>query len=59
VDDAEAALPWLRKCDVKIVDGPKPRPDGYMQVFVEDPDGHVIRFGSEPRSDQPFEEFIE
>jgi GNAT superfamily N-acetyltransferase/catechol 2,3-dioxygenase-like lactoylglutathione lyase family enzyme len=30
-----------------------------LEMHVEDPDGHVIRFGSEPRSDKPFEEFIE
>jgi hypothetical protein len=24
---------------------------------IEDPDGHVLRFGSEPRSDRPFDEF--
>ena len=30
-----------------------------LEMHVEDPDGHVIRFGSEPRSDRPFEEFIE
>jgi hypothetical protein len=26
-----------------------------MEMQVEDPDGHVLRFGSEPRTDRPFE----
>ncbi len=25
------------------------------EMRIEDPDGHILRFGSEPRSDQPFE----
>ena len=25
------------------------------EMRIEDPDGHVLRFGSEPRDDQPFE----
>ncbi len=49
VDDAEATIAWLKKCEVKILDGPKPRPDGYMQVFVEDPDGHVVELCSMPK----------
>jgi hypothetical protein len=24
------------------------------EMHVEDPDGHILRFGSEPRSDRPF-----
>jgi catechol 2,3-dioxygenase-like lactoylglutathione lyase family enzyme/uncharacterized protein YunC (DUF1805 family) len=50
VDDAEAAVAWLKKCEVAIVDGPKPRPDGIMQVFVTDPDGHVVELCSVPKS---------
>ncbi len=26
------------------------------EMRVEDPDGHVLRFGTEPRADQPFED---
>ncbi|HEX4600517.1 MAG TPA: VOC family protein [Gemmatimonadales bacterium] len=26
-----------------------------LELHVEDPDGHVLRFGSEPRSDRPFD----
>jgi predicted enzyme related to lactoylglutathione lyase len=33
------------------------QPENYQWAFemrVEDPDGHVLRFGSEPKIDQPF-----
>ena len=50
VDDAEAVIPWLEECQIPILSGPKPRPDGYMQVFVTDPDGHVIELCSPPKS---------
>jgi catechol 2,3-dioxygenase-like lactoylglutathione lyase family enzyme/uncharacterized protein YunC (DUF1805 family) len=46
VDDAEAALAHLQKHDASIISGPKPRPDGYIQVFVADPDGHVVELCS-------------
>jgi catechol 2,3-dioxygenase-like lactoylglutathione lyase family enzyme/uncharacterized protein YunC (DUF1805 family) len=50
VDDAEAVLPRLKKLRLPVVDGPKPRPDGYIQVFVTDPDGHVIELCSPPKN---------
>ena len=28
------------------------------EMHVEDPDGHVLRLGSEPRNDQPFSEWV-
>lgn len=49
VDDAEAALTHLRERGAAILSGPKPRPDGYQQVFVTDPDGHIIELCSPPR----------
>ena len=30
-----------------------------LEMHVEDPDGHVLRFGSEPKTDRPFQEFVE
>jgi GNAT superfamily N-acetyltransferase len=30
-----------------------------FEMHVEDPDGHVLRFGSEPKSDRPFDDFVE
>jgi catechol 2,3-dioxygenase-like lactoylglutathione lyase family enzyme/uncharacterized protein YunC (DUF1805 family) len=48
VDDAVACLTQLKQHQIAILDGPKPRPDGYMQVFVTDPDGHVVELCSPP-----------
>jgi catechol 2,3-dioxygenase-like lactoylglutathione lyase family enzyme len=50
VDDATAVMPQLEKLGVKVLSGPKPRPDGYVQVFVTDPDGHVVELCSPPRA---------
>ncbi|HZT83225.1 MAG TPA: DUF1805 domain-containing protein [Gemmataceae bacterium] len=49
VEDAEAVVPWLKEKQVPILSGPKPRPDGCIQVFVTDPDGHVVELCSPPR----------
>jgi catechol 2,3-dioxygenase-like lactoylglutathione lyase family enzyme/uncharacterized protein YunC (DUF1805 family) len=49
VDDAQATLPRLKEHGVQILSGPKPRPDGYLQVFLADPDGHVIELCSPPK----------
>jgi catechol 2,3-dioxygenase-like lactoylglutathione lyase family enzyme/uncharacterized protein YunC (DUF1805 family) len=46
VDDATTVVPYLKERGVKLLSGPKPRPDGYIQVFVTDPDGHVIELCS-------------
>lgn len=51
VDDAAAAVPQLTAHGVAILSGPKPRPDGFIQVFVTDPDGHVIELCSPPLND--------
>lgn len=29
-----------------------------LEMHVADPDGHILRFGSEPKKDRPFEAFI-
>ena len=50
VDDAHAAYAWLKQAGVKILGEPKPRPDGYIQVFVTDPDGHVVELCSPPKA---------
>lgn len=41
VSDSDAAAARLRAAGVEFR-GPKPRPDGAMQVFTHDPDGNVI-----------------
>jgi catechol 2,3-dioxygenase-like lactoylglutathione lyase family enzyme/uncharacterized protein YunC (DUF1805 family) len=48
VEDAAATLPLLQERGVTVLSGPKPRPDGFIQVFVTDPDGHVIELCSPP-----------
>lgn len=48
VDDARACVERLQELDVPIVAGPKERPDGAVQVFVCDPDGHVVELTSVP-----------
>ena len=46
VRDATAASVALREQGVTDLRGPAPRPDGAMQVFLQDPDGHVIELVS-------------
>ena len=41
VSDIDAAAARLRDAGVEFR-GPKPRPDGALQVFTTDPDGNVI-----------------
>jgi catechol 2,3-dioxygenase-like lactoylglutathione lyase family enzyme len=49
VDDALTATEFLRQKGIPIVSGPKNRPDGMIQVFATDPDGHVVELCSWPR----------
>ncbi len=51
VAHAEAVIPRLKELQVPILSGPKPRPDGYVQVFVTDPDGHVVELCSPPKAE--------
>ena len=46
VDDAHACAERFRELGVPIAAGPKQRPDGAVQVFVCDPDGHVVELTS-------------
>jgi catechol 2,3-dioxygenase-like lactoylglutathione lyase family enzyme len=50
VADAEAVVPLLKEQGVPMVSGLMVRPDGWRQVFVTDPDGHVIELCSPPKS---------
>lgn len=50
VDDTDATVAHLKAAEVPIVSGPKPRPDDYQQIFVTDPDGHVIELCSPPKA---------
>ncbi|MEQ9410612.1 MAG: VOC family protein [Fuerstiella sp.] len=42
VDDARAAADVLKQQGHQLIDDAKRRPDGAIQVFVADPDGHVV-----------------
>ena len=46
VDAAHACATRLRELKVPIDAGQKERPDGAVQVFVCDPDGHVVELTS-------------
>ena len=46
VDDANAAYSRALELGLKIVSPPKSRPDGFVQVFLNDPDGHVVELCS-------------
>lgn len=48
VDDAYAAGSALRARGVTGFRGPAPRPDGAVQVFLQDPDANVIELVSFP-----------
>lgn len=48
VDDAYAAAEALQARGIKLHSGPKLRPDGYVQTFCLDPDGHTVELFSLP-----------
>ena len=50
VADSDAAFERLKELGVPIVSPPKRRPDGAVQVFVTDPDGHVVELCTPPQT---------
>ncbi len=46
VADANTAAAYLREQGIAIVAGPKQRPDGPTQMYVQDPDGHLVELFS-------------
>lgn len=58
VEDVESLYREYRRSGATIRQRPINRPWA-LEMQVEDPDGHVLRFGSEPRSDRPFGASIE
>ena len=54
VEDVGVLYDAYRK-KVTIRHAPRNFPWAY-EMKVEDPDGHILRFASEPRSDLPFEQ---
>jgi len=57
VEDVAALHREYEASGAKIRHPPRNFPWAY-EMKVEDPDGHVLRFGSEPREDLPFVEWI-
>jgi uncharacterized glyoxalase superfamily protein PhnB len=55
VEDVAALYEEYKATGAKIRLAPENHSWAY-EMHVEDPDGHVLRFGSEPRSDLPFAE---
>jgi catechol 2,3-dioxygenase-like lactoylglutathione lyase family enzyme len=56
VDDLDVALARLDEHGVPLIGGPMPRGDGYVQVFMRDPDGYVVElfeYTGEDQSDAP------
>jgi hypothetical protein len=57
VEDVAALYHELQARVVKIRQPPRNYPWA-LEMHVEDLDGHILRFGSEPRQDQPFDDWI-
>ena len=53
VDDVESLYEEYTQTGASILHAPINYPWAY-EIKVHDPDGHVLRFGSEPREDLPF-----
>ena len=49
VDDVSAALEIARAHGIAVASELQQRPDGYRQVYLYDPDGHVVELVSGPR----------
>lgn len=46
VDDCHAAAKRIEELGLPFVSRPKQRPDGAVQLFVNDPDGHLVELCS-------------
>jgi catechol 2,3-dioxygenase-like lactoylglutathione lyase family enzyme len=57
VDDCERLFAEYTNRGATIRLPPTNYPWAY-EIHVEDPDGHVLRFGSEPREDRPFSTWV-
>jgi predicted enzyme related to lactoylglutathione lyase len=55
VEDVQALFEEYKAAGANILHAPENYPWAY-EMKVADPDGHVLRFGSEPREDTPFAE---
>jgi catechol 2,3-dioxygenase-like lactoylglutathione lyase family enzyme len=46
VDDCDGAASRLGQLGIPIVSGPRSRPDGARQLYIYDPDGHLVEIYS-------------
>ena len=46
VDDVQAATVRLKELGIEIGSGPKTRPDGAQQIYIYDPDRHLLELFS-------------
>lgn len=58
VADAAAVFREYTAAGARITGPPRNYPWAY-ELHVEDPDGHVLRFGSDPKGDRPFDEWAD
>jgi catechol 2,3-dioxygenase-like lactoylglutathione lyase family enzyme len=47
VEDAQVAVDELKRLGVRVRGGPSRRPDGFLQIWCYDPDGHVVELFSQ------------
>ena len=57
VEDAQLLYDEYRARGANLRHPPRNYPWA-LEIQVEDPDGHVLRFGSEPLRDRPFDEWM-
>jgi catechol 2,3-dioxygenase-like lactoylglutathione lyase family enzyme len=48
VADVEAAFESVKELGIEVGDGPKVRPDGAHQLYIYDPDRHLVELFSNP-----------
>lgn len=56
VDDVDALYAELTAKGA-VIHGPPRNYPWALEIHVEDPDGNVLRIGSDPREDQPYDEW--
>ena len=46
IPEMSAAINAIKSLGIEIGDGPKQRPDGAHQIYIHDPDGHLVELFS-------------
>jgi len=58
VEDVDALYEEYIQSGARVRNPPRNYPWA-LEIHVEDPDGHILRFGSEPKSDRPFDDWAD